>query len=396
MAQRPYTYPLLPLLPVLALACASEPERRAYVERLGTDTLAVEVFTRAENRIEGELVVRTPVTRRASYRASLAADGTIDTLVVTWTTPAENPEGPATSRTRVLLDGGAALVVRELPEGTDTTRLSAPPEAIPSPARIPLPVAIWEQAVRQARLDGSDPYRLVFVLPGRPQPLTNALLRLGGDTVAMDFFGSPMMARADREGTIREISGSRTTMKVQVLPAERPEEVDPEALAADFAARDARGEGIGNPSPRDTVRALVGDASILVDYGRPARRGRVIWGDLVPYGEVWRTGANAATHLSVDRTIRLAGRELPAGTYTIWSSFTPESATLIVSEQTGQWGTQYDSARDLFHVPMRRRQLEEPVERFTIEVLSGGVLRLAWHRAAFDVPIEPSGDDDDA
>lgn len=393
MGQRPYALLLVPLLSVAASACDTEPERRAYVERLGADTLAVEVLTHTEDRIEGELLIRSPVTRLARYRAILGSDGTVDTLLVDWTTPSENPDGPAPARTRVFMEGERATVIRETPEATDTTGMSAPAEAIPSPDRIPLPVVVWEQAVRQARAAGADPYRLVFLLPGRPQPLTNALHILGGDTVAMDFFGSPMVARADRDARILEISGRRTTMKVQVTPAEDPERVDVAALAADYASRDARGEGIGPPSPRDTVRAFVGEASFLVDYGRPARRGRTIWGELVPYGEVWRTGANAATHLSVDRPVRLGGRELAPGTYTLWSRFAPEEATLIVSEQTGQWGTQYDSARDLFRVPMRRRDLEEPVERFTIDVLSRGILRLSWADTAFEVPIEVSADD---
>jgi hypothetical protein len=184
------------------------------------------------------------------------------------------------------------------------------------------------------------------------------------------------------------MSGRETTVKVEITPSEQP--LDVAALAADYAARDASGAGLGVPSPTDTVTATIDGAEMEVVYSRPAMRGREIWGGLVPFGEVWRTGANAATHFSTSRPIRLGDLDLPAGDYTLWSTFTPEGATLIVNSQTGQWGTAYDAEQDFGRTALEQRAVDEPVERFTIEIAeSEGTpeLRLVWANRAYVAPI---------
>jgi hypothetical protein len=86
----------------------------------------------------------------------------------------------------------------------------------------------------------------------------------------------------------------------------------------------------------------------------------------------------------------MGGERIPAGDYTLWSTFTAEEATLIVNSQTGQWGTAYDASQDFAHIPMTSEDLDQPVERFTIAVEpqgSGGVLSLSWDRTRFTVPF---------
>src|SRR5690606_2233295 len=113
-------------------------------------------------------------------------------------------------------------------------------------------------------------------------------------------------------------------------------------------------------------------AEIEIDYGTPRKRGREIWGALVPFGEVWRTGANQATHFRTSRDLVFgAGADtlvVPAGTYTLFSIPQPDGGVLIINRQTGQTGTAYDPARDLGRVTLTSRPLPEMVERFTIVV----------------------------
>ncbi|KPK64079.1 MAG: hypothetical protein AMS21_06385 [Gemmatimonas sp. SG8_38_2] len=167
--------------------------------------------------------------------------------------------------------------------------------------------------------------------------------------------------------------------------------IDFDALAADYAARDARGEGMGPASPQATVQVEVGDANLEIVYSRPAKRGREIWGSLVPWSEVWRTGANAATSFTTDRDLVIGGAAVPAGSYTLWSIFTEGSAQLIINKQTGQWGTQYDAEQDLVRVDLTKQELPHPVERFNIgiETMDGGAtLGLTWDTIRYLVPIE--------
>ena len=145
-------------------------------------------------------------------------------------------------------------------------------------------------------------------------------------------------------------------------------------------------------SPRDSAVQVVGDARVVVDYGRPSKRRRKeIFGVLVPYGVIWRTGANEATHLRTDRDLMIGTLRVPRGTYTLWTIPERTQWTLIVNRQTGQWGTEYDSTQDLGRVPMEALSLEEPVEQLTIAIEAGkngsGVLRMSWDTTQASVPI---------
>jgi hypothetical protein len=138
---------------------------------------------------------------------------------------------------------------------------------------------------------------------------------------------------------------------------------------------------MGALSTRDTLQVAAGGAALWIDYGRPAKRGRAIFGALVPWDVVWRTGANAATQFRTDHALQMNGTTVPAGFYTLWSIPTPTGMKLVINGQTGQWGTDHDAARDLYTIDMQVSTLAQPVERFTVSVdpgAKGGVLHLDW------------------
>ena len=171
--------------------------------------------------------------------------------------------------------------------------------------------------------------------------------------------------------------------------ASRDEPARAEASADSTVAPAPTAAGGRIASPRDTARGTVGGATLLVDYGRPSRRGRAIFGSLVPYDQVWRTGANAATTLVVGAPVRLGDQPLPAGTYTLYSLPTRNGWTLIVNGQTGQWGTEYAERRDVMRVPMSVSRIE-PVDTFRIMIQGGdveGQLAFAWDTLQGVVPL---------
>lgn len=145
-------------------------------------------------------------------------------------------------------------------------------------------------------------------------------------------------------------------------------------------------------SPRDTTRATIGGAAVLIDYGRPSRRNRVIFGELVPWDQVWRTGANAATTLVTDRDLTIGGTAVPAGTYTLYTLPSRTGAKLIINKQHGQWGTDYDVQQDLARLDLATKPLADAVEQFTIALepkgKTDGVLRLSWEKTAWEIPIQ--------
>lgn len=372
---------------LVVTACAREAGPQAFVERLGVDTMSIEVYSRTAEGFEGDVLIRSPVTRVAHYKASLTPEGTIGRMEVEWRTPPENPEGPEPMEFTVIIEADSATLDVRGGRSPGTTRLAVPPGAIPLVGKTPVAFAVFEQAVRQAIASGADSHPVHFISATRTRVLPNAITRLGGDTVSMDYFGNPILARVDAPGRVLWRSGERTTSK---LVGERVSEFDFQRLASAFAARDARGEGMGVASPQATVEATVGGAAIKVVYCRPAKRGREIWGALVPWNEVWRTGANAATAFSTDRNLGIGGVRVPAGDYTLYSIFTAESAKLIINRQTGQWGTVYNQDQDLARVDLTPETLGEPVDRLTIAIEStaeGGVLQLSWDTTRFSVPI---------
>jgi hypothetical protein len=122
----------------------------------------------------------------------------------------------------------------------------------------------------------------------------------------------------------------------------------------------------------------VGAADVTVDYSRPSRRGRTLVGDLLPYDQVWRTGADAATQLTTSGPIALAGVPLHPGTYTLWTLPTRGGVSLIINGQSGQWGTEYNAHRDVARRPMTVDSLPGNVERFTIRIEPAGRLVMEW------------------
>jgi hypothetical protein len=145
----------------------------------------------------------------------------------------------------------------------------------------------------------------------------------------------------------------------------------------------------GKPSPAATVTAKIDGADFKIAYSQPSMRGRKIWGGLVPFGEVWRTGANEATTITLAKAIVLGGTDVPAGSYTLWTLPAADgSAKLIINSETGQWGTNYNGKKDFARVDLKRTELDKPVEQFVIgidEAAGGGVLKLAWDKVQYSV-----------
>jgi hypothetical protein len=128
-----------------------------------------------------------------------------------------------------------------------------------------------------------------------------------------------------------------------------------------------------------------------VTFGSPQKRGREILGNVVHYDQVWRTGANEATTIAFARDVTIGGQAVPAGTYSLWTIPAHDGAVqLIVNRQHGQWGTDYDAAQDLIHVPMHVTTAPTPREDFNISVTgadNGGELRMSWDTFVWTVPI---------
>jgi hypothetical protein len=146
------------------------------------------------------------------------------------------------------------------------------------------------------------------------------------------------------------------------------------------------------PSPPATAQVELKGKKVTIDYSQPSLKGRKVGQELAFYGKVWRTGANEATSLSTEVDLNIGGVKVPAGKYTLYTLPAEGTWKLIINKQTGQWGTQYDASQDLARVDMKKSQLPQPVEQFTIafdkKSANAAELNLDWENTRVTVAVK--------
>ena len=120
------------------------------------------------------------------------------------------------------------------------------------------------------------------------------------------------------------------------------------------------------PSPAATANVGVAGGTITIKYNSPQMRGRKIMGELVPYGKVWRTGANPATTIITTVPLKFGTLLVPAGTHTLYTLPSADTWQLIINNQTGQWGLTYDQSKDLGRIPMKAKPMTAPQEGMSL------------------------------
>jgi membrane dipeptidase len=354
------------------------PGAGAFVTRLGRDTLALERFRYGPSSFEADVVLRSPRTVLTRYRADLDPRGHVTTLTAT----AFDPSGaqPArVARTSYLFRGDSVFVSVERGDDWSEFAVAAGRDALPF-----IDMVHWPFELAFARLGQQTDEAEVPMVAGRTTQ-TFTLARQQADHAAISHpFRGTTTAQVDALGRILAADAGGTT---RALTVERVDDVDIERLAREFAARDARGESFGALSGRAEAQDAIGSAGITIDYGVPGKRGREIFGALVPWNQVWRLGANRATHLTTDRDLVIGDARVPAGSYTLFAIPGPDAWTLIINRQTDITGTAHDSAHDLARTAMVVRTLPDEVEDFTIVVDPEGFLRFRWDRTEASVAV---------
>lgn len=157
-----------------------------------------------------------------------------------------------------------------------------------------------------------------------------------------------------------------------------------------LSAQQAEGS---RPSPPANAQCeLPGGKTISVKYSSPRMRGRKIFGGLVPYGQIWRTGANeATTFVTNENLVTVGATNIPAGSYTIFTIPDSDKWALIINKRTGEWGIPYKyESEELARVPMSVKRLSSPVENFTISfdhTATGCTMHISWENTEVSVPF---------
>lgn len=345
-------------------ACAPGPETAGFVYRLGVDTTAAASVTRTGNTLDGVHIDRVPVTTVTRWQATLRSDSVVERLERTQT------RGDSVIERVVVSQAGDTMVTeRTRGDSVSVWRVAVPDGAMPRHASSN--PALLELVTRRAASSGLDRLPIPAVGAADTAPTVDTLIRVAADS----FTWGATSLRVDSAGRILRM-GANT---------ERADSLDIEALAAAFAGRP-----LGALSPRDSVFAAIDGARIRVAYGRPWRRGRAIFGGLVPWDQVWRTGAGDATFFTTDGRLLIGTTTVPAGTYAVFTLPSSTGWKLILSRSIGEDAATYAPGQDFARIDMVTDTLVEPVEQLTMAVepmARGGMFTVSWDRVVARVPV---------
>jgi len=391
----------LAVISLAAIACRpGGPEQKyGFIARLGNDTVSVESITRQGNKVVIDGVDRFPRVRRRHTEIELGDGSSIRHLVMDIHTPSE-PENQRERHVTADVTKDSVHILQT--DDAGKLRHEFATGGAVAMAHVPQMYSLYElyfdaafaRAATLKRGAGDTVQLRQFYIDREFDrfPLHHGVVRLLADNRAEinhDWLSGIGQATFDSAGHMLNYSGARTTYLVEVTRLDSPPDIKP--IADRFEATE-KANGFKQLSPRDTVRAKIGADSITIDYSRPLARGRVLVGGIIPYDQVWRTGANAATQFSTSAPIRLAGIQLAAGTYTLWTVPHQNGVDLIVNGQSGQWGTEYNRARDVGTARMQSTTLATPVDQFTISVAGNdvrrGTLTFEWGSFRWTAPIE--------
>ena len=383
------------------LSCQTKPaERYGFVTMLGNDTISVESVSREGNTLTSDAVDRFPRVQVRHTVVNLNDSGSILHLVMDIHTPSEPP---GLRERKVVADVANKNVHLTKTDSSGTVKRDFPTEGSIVVAHVPQMYSLYELYFAAA-LKKASASKLAA---GTPVPMRQFYIDrefdrfpLGHVTVTPldkrkveithDWLSGTGEAIMDSGYNMISYSGARTTYKVAVQRLSTAPDV--KGIADRFEKKETASGNVTSMSVYDSIRTKIGDASLTVDYSRPLSRGRTLLGDVIPYDRVWRTGANAATQFSTSMPIKIAGMQIPAGRYSLFTVPHANGVELIVNKETDQWGTGYHGSFDLGKAKMISEVATATVERFTISIIPGdnrhGTLVFEWGSFKWLAPIE--------
>jgi len=388
-------------LSAVLLSCNTSPAKRyGFLTMLGHDTISIESITRQGNTLTSDEVDRFPRVEIRHTVVTLDDNGSIRHLVMDIHTPSEPPgqrdrkvvANVANNKVRLSKTDSTGTVNRDFATGGSI--VVAHVQQMYSLYELYFAAALKQAAASKLAIGSPVQMRQFYIDREFDRfPLGHATVtpREGGKMeVYHDWLSGTGEALMDSGYNMLSYSGDRTTYKVQVKRLATPPDL--KGVAYRFEIKETQGGNVKSLSVRDTTRSQIGNAMFTVDYSRPLLRGRTLLGDVIPYDRVWRTGANAATQFTTSTPIKLAGLQVPAGTYTLFTAPHTNGVDLIVNKQSGQWGTEYNRSLDLGTARLISEVATANVEEFTISIVPGdnrhGTLLFEWGLFRWIAPIE--------
>jgi Protein of unknown function (DUF2911) len=359
----------------------------AYVFCLGKDTVAYEQYTRNKELIEGQILSLYPRLTINQFRLFLGADGTIKQFE----SASSYFTGGKMSTPFMQKNGSiedTIVTQQAFRNGKVDSFFSGKFSVIRGsvPVLDNNDVAMFEQMLIYATLTGKDSIPLNRFTNG---PGKSYIKKINKELYESKVFFFPVYIKL-KDGQISSVDATSSTIKTI---AKRTSAIDFEKLKNTFAEKEKLNGFAGLVSPVDTFRTTFSNTDFQITYNRPYKRGRVIFGNIVPWNMVWRLGANFATHFATSKELRFGDFILPAGRYTIWMipKQGKDISELVINKGVNIFGTQYDKAKDVIRLPMQTTWQTNLIEQLSIEVKEtneGGEIIIQWDDLQAKLPFK--------
>ncbi|GAA4415938.1 hypothetical protein GCM10023187_46900 [Nibrella viscosa] len=347
---------------------------------MGVDTVLVETYTMIHNHLYGKAFVRVPEDYIAQFSVHFYPDGSIREFNVAAMDPLNSsvPFRAASGAFEYRLTMNCqhdtcTYFNAEKGQPAETIFKHAAPGMNFVGGWVPF-ISLMEWNCVQLARSGKQALPL-HMINHRFRAYEISARYGGKDSV---LFGGPFIEytriKVDEQGRILRTNGLGTPWNYIVT---KHEPIDIEQIAK----RMTKTRGIGFPSPEERVQFVVQNTTLDVQYGRPYKRGRQIFGGVVPYDSVWRTGAGGATILTLENPIRIGKTHIPKGQYSLYTIPRQNQWILIFNKDVLRWPTDPNRAADYVSVVIPVQKVKEVAEQFTINIeptQTGGVLQFRW------------------
>lgn len=358
----------------------NKPYTASFIGRMGVDTVLVETYSMINNHLYGKAFIRVPEDYISEFSIHFYPDGSIREFNIVAMDPFNSsvPFKAASGSFEYRLNMNC---INDTCTFYNSQKNFAAERIYKHPAKKMDFVGGWVPLIclmewNCIRLIKSQQQQMPLKMINHTIGVYDIAVRLQNkDTV---IFGGPFLEytkiKTDSAGRILNTNGIGTPWNYYVTKHE-PIDID------HLAKRMAKTSGIGIPSPTDSVQAVVQNSKIKIRYGRPFKRGRTIFGSVVPYDSVWRTGANRPTVITLENNIRIGKTIIPKGQYSIYTVPRLNNWLLIFNTDVRRWPTDPDISKDFATVVIPIKKTENTMEKFTIEIeetKKGGLLKFQW------------------
>ncbi|MBK6825677.1 MAG: DUF2911 domain-containing protein [Chitinophagaceae bacterium] len=370
---------LLTLLLFSGTLAGQAQQQYHYIFKIGEDSIALQHYTREKTIVEGEIISRFPRVMLTTFRYTLNPNGFIQKFEYRSSYPGVSD---AIMERQVAIED--TIVSQEMKRSGKRDSIFSGTfivqrGAVPS---MDNDVSLFEQMLRQALKEGKDS---IMIQRFTNQPSKSYIKKVKDGEFETKVFFFPVRIRVNNNGHLSEVDATATTIKTIATAIAPFNFIE---LAGIWTEKEKKEGRAGLLSPSDTVRAVIKGNEMQITFGRPQKRGREIFGNVVPWNQLWRLGSNFATHLTLSKEIQCGDKTIPAGRYTIWMVPGQEKAILIINKAINIFGTQYDRSKDLLQLPMKTSRLSAPVEKLSFllrENETGGELVVQWDDYSFSL-----------